>query len=67
MTVKHVRLTSDEGKAWCGAELSDDPFFKDAEHCALNGLYHPETHAHACLSCVYIIIEKLMMTRYPTE
>lgn len=56
----HVKLTTRESQAWCGAPL-ETKHYVDAEHAALNGLY--ERKQVICSECIDAIVISLQAGR----
>lgn len=46
--MNHIKRTTEENKAWCGAELDGTFHFKDTEAAVINGAYG---QIRACQRC----------------
>lgn len=54
--MNHVKITTIDNLAWCGATLGTEFYFKDAEGAALNGLHGEK---HICGRCLDNIMRSL--------
>lgn len=57
MTITHIKMTTTDSSAWCGAALGTDFYFKSSEDAALNGRYNEIPKA--CDLCTQEIISCL--------
>lgn len=58
--LNHVKSTVDENKAWCGATLGTEFYFKDTEHAVINGITNGKPIP--CNDCIKNIIHYLTKT-----
>ena len=64
--MNHIKFTCDDNKAWCGEELTNDFYFKDAELAAINGINFNNVKS-SCPLCVEKIVAYLEVTKCESE
>lgn len=62
----HIKFTCDDNKSWCGEELTNEFYFKDAELAAINGVNFNDGK-RSCAACVEKIIACLEVTKCGSE